>query len=274
MLLGDRHDLAPEALHVVAVDAGGARHEPRRVQEVGRAAAVDPHLDVGPAAHERAGRARVVEVDVREQDPLGDLVAEGLQQRAVRGLRAGVDDDPVVREAADRQGQAHVADVDLPRQRHGTDLTIACMEHRLRRAGPPVDDAHVRGPLDGRALQRAVSLEPGQGPDGPVDRLRPADADGLRPRPRARARRGRQGRHPDRPQGRHARAHGRHPARRDEHVDDDQRDRGVAARRSTSSSPRRTASTRRPSRARPRTTSSRSSWRAGPTRSRPAPRCG
>ena len=34
---------------------------------------------------------------------------------------------------------------------------------------------------------------------------------------------------PDRPQGRHARAAGRHPARRDEHVDDDQRDGGLAA---------------------------------------------
>ena len=68
-----------------------------------------------------------------------------------------------------------------------------------------------------------------QGPDGPVGRLRPADADRLRRRPRARARRGRQGRRPDRPPRRHAHAHGRHPARHDEHVDDDQRDGGLAA---------------------------------------------
>ena len=142
------------------------------------------------------------------------------------------------------------------------------------RARSPVDDAHLRGPFDREAVQRAVPLEPRQGPDGAVDRLRPAHADRLRPRPRARARRGRQGRRPGRPQGRHARAARRHPAGRDEHVDDDQRDRGVAAgalhrhRRGERARPRRR------SRARRRTTSSRSSWPAGPTRSRPGPRCG
>ena len=78
-------------------------------------------------------------------------------------------------------------------------------------------------------VERALPAQPGQGPDRPLGRLRPADADRLRRRPRARARRGRQGRRAGRAQGRHARAAGRHPARRDEHVDDDQRDRGVAA---------------------------------------------
>ena len=38
---------------------------------------------------------------------------EGLQQRAVRGLRAGVDEDVVVLEAADDQRLAEVVDVDL-----------------------------------------------------------------------------------------------------------------------------------------------------------------
>ena len=42
-------------------------------------------------------------------------------------------------------------------------------------------------------------------------------------------RRGRQGRRPDRAPGRHARALRRHPARADEHLDDDQRDGDVAA---------------------------------------------
>ena len=79
------------------------------------------------------------------------------------------------------------------------------------------------------AEQRAVPAQPRQGPDRPVGRLRPADPDRLRPRPRARPRRGRQGRRPDHPPRRHARAVRRHPAGRDEHLDDDQRDRDVAA---------------------------------------------
>ena len=98
------------------------------------------------------------------------------------------------------------------------------------RARPALDDAHLLGSLVGRGLERAVPLEPGQGPDGAVGRVRPADPDRLRPRPRARARRGRQGRRARRAQGRHGDAHGRHPARRDEHVDDDQRDGRLAAR--------------------------------------------
>ena len=92
-----------------------------------------------------------------------------------------------------------------------------------------MDDADLRRPLDREAVQRALPGQPGQGPDGALRGVRPADADGLRRRSRARARRGRQGRRADRPQGRHARADGRHPARPHEHVDDDQRDGGVAA---------------------------------------------
>ena len=72
--------------------------------------------------------------------------------------------------------------------------------------------------------------QPGQGPDRPVGRLRPADPDRLRPRPPARPRRGRQGRRAGPPHRRHAGAVRRHPARRDEHLDDDQRHRDVAAR--------------------------------------------
>ena len=98
------------------------------------------------------------------------------------------------------------------------------------RARPPVGDAHVRRPFDGAGVERALPAQPRQGPDGAFDRLRPAHPDRLRPGRRAGARRGRQGRRLDRPQGRHAHAARRHPARRDEHVDDDQRHGGLAAR--------------------------------------------
>ena len=71
--LGHRHDLAPQAVEVLAVQALGRSDEPGRVGEVLGAALVDPDLDVGPLAHERAGGARVVEVDVREQQRAGLL---------------------------------------------------------------------------------------------------------------------------------------------------------------------------------------------------------
>ena len=106
---------------------------------------------------------------------------------------------------------------------------------RMRRAGdprarPPVADAHLLGPLHGQGVQRALPHQPGQGPDRPVDRLRPAHPDRLRPRRPPRPGRGRQGRRARRPPRPHAPAARRHPAGRDEHVDDDQRPGGVAAR--------------------------------------------
>ena len=98
------------------------------------------------------------------------------------------------------------------------------------RAGQALDDADLRGALHGRALERAVPPQPGEGADRALGRVRSADPDRLRRRPRARPRRGGQGRRADRPQGRHAGAARGDPARPHEHVDDDQRDGGVAAR--------------------------------------------
>ena len=79
-------------------------------------------------------------------------------------------------------------------------------------------------------VERALPPQPGRGPDRAVDRVRSADPVRLRLRPPARAARGRQGRRADRLARRHARAVRRHPARADEHVDDDQRHGDVAAR--------------------------------------------
>ena len=53
---------------------------------------------------------------------------------------------------------------------------------RCDRARPAVADAHLLRALDGHGLERALPDQPGQGPDRPVDRLRPADPDRLRPR--------------------------------------------------------------------------------------------
>ena len=87
---------------------------------------------------------------------------------------------------------------------------------------------HLRGPLDRREIERALSLEPFQGPDRAFGGLRPAHADRLRQRPRAGAGRGRQGRRADLPSGRHAGALRPDPAGTDEHLDDDQRHGAVA----------------------------------------------
>ena len=112
-------------------------------------------------------------------------------------------------------------------------------------ARPALDDAHLRRALDGEGLERALPGQPREGADGAVRRLRPADPNRIRPRRRARAGRGRQGRRAGRPSRRHGDVDGRDPARGDEHLDDDQRHRRLAAWRCTSSPPRSRTSPRR-----------------------------
>ncbi|CAA9440908.1 MAG: Ethylmalonyl-CoA mutase, methylsuccinyl-CoA-forming, partial [uncultured Pseudonocardia sp.] len=98
------------------------------------------------------------------------------------------------------------------------------------RARPSLGDPHVRGPLLGIDVQRALPAQHRQGPDRPVDRLRPAHPDRLRPRPRAREGRGRQGRGAGQPHRRHAHPVRGHPDGRRQHLDDHQRARDVPAR--------------------------------------------
>ena len=109
--------------------------------------------------------------------------------------------------------------------------TSACRASRRSRAAstrpgyrsPAVDDAHVRGLRVGRGHQRPLPPAARRGPDGPLDRLRHADA--VRLRHRRPGGRGRV-RHLRR-RGQQPRRHGapaRRPAARPrEHVDDDQR---------------------------------------------------
>ena len=89
---------------------------------------------------------------------------------------------------------------------------------------------HLFGALHCGQIERPLPPQPCQGPDRPLHRLRSADADGLRQRPRAGSRRGGQGGCTGLPPGRHAHAARGHPARGDEYVDDHQRHGGVAAR--------------------------------------------
>ena len=97
----DGHDLAPQPLHVVAVQALRAGQQLRGVLEVRRAALVHVHDDLRPPSHDRAGRAGVVEVDVREQQRPRGLVSQRLDQRLERGLRPWIDQHVAHPPAAD-----------------------------------------------------------------------------------------------------------------------------------------------------------------------------
>ena len=131
------------------------------------------------------------------------------------------------------------------------------------------------GPLERARVERAVPRQPRRGPDRPVDRVRSADPVRLRLGPPDRAARGRQGRRADQLARRLRTCCS--TASRSSEMNTSMtingtamwllalyvalaRERGVAARRAA--------------RARPRTTSSRSTWRAARTSSRPRPACG
>ena len=85
-----------------------------------------------------------------------------------------------------------------------------------------LDDAPVRGVWDAGGDQRPLQAAARRRRHGAERRVRPADAHGPRPRPRAVARRGWEVRGQHRVARRHGDALRRHPARRHHDVDDDQ----------------------------------------------------
>ena len=102
VLLRDRRQLAPEHVERVAVETARARLEPARVDEVRRPDLGHVDAQPGVLAHEAAGGARMVEVDVREQQvaDVGEL-EPALGQSRLQGRNAGrrpavVEREPVV----------------------------------------------------------------------------------------------------------------------------------------------------------------------------------
>jgi hypothetical protein len=138
------------------------------------------HLDVGPAAHERTRGARVIEVDVGEQDPPRRGV-EGLQQRLMRGLRAGVDDDVVEREAADDERVAEVVDVDLTGWRHSGGPYNRPMDHRLPERDRPWMMRTYSGHSTAKQSNELYRLDFAKAVKAGVKVAFGTDADGLRP---------------------------------------------------------------------------------------------
>ena len=110
--LGNREDLTPESLHLLAVEALGAGEQPAGVDQVGGSALVDVDLKPRPASHQSPGRRRVVEVDVGEQQGPRLLVCDRRQHGVDRGLRPGVDQRALDLPAADHVRASEMHDVD------------------------------------------------------------------------------------------------------------------------------------------------------------------
>ncbi len=115
-----RHNLAPEALHVVAVEAGGAREQLRRLHQMRRPDLVHEDAQLRELIDQRARCAGVVEVNVRQEQRLR-LVLEARQQGLQAGRGARIDDQAVQLVGADHAvaPQVHAVDqlrhiVELP----------------------------------------------------------------------------------------------------------------------------------------------------------------
>ena len=111
-LLGHGEHLAPQPVHLLAVQAARAVHEPAGVDQVPGAALVHPYLEAGKARGERARRAGVVEVDMGERQRPGLKAVELAEQGLERRGRAGVDEYVAHPPAADHPLASEVANVD------------------------------------------------------------------------------------------------------------------------------------------------------------------
>ena len=118
--------LAPEAVEVVAVEPPRRGLEPRRVDEVRRADLGDPHRQLWVALHDRAGGARVVEVDVREQQManVGQLELELAQAllEARQGRRGAA--------VEERRAVVGLDEVDADRALQAEEMQVERIQHR------------------------------------------------------------------------------------------------------------------------------------------------
>ena len=184
-----------------------------RVREV-RAAGADRRLSAPLVVIERTAR------DERGAKPLD-------ARRLTPGLSGSA---PSRRPPARRSAGLHARARRRYRQRvprrigePGSRRSRAASSHDVPR--PALDDAPVRRVRHGRRDERALPLPPRAGADRSLGRLRSPDADGPRRRRRHGGRGGRQGRRVDlHARGPRAALRG-DPARRRDHLDDDQRDR-------------------------------------------------
>ena len=107
VLLGDRRDLAPQRVHLVAVELAGAGEQLRGVDQVPGTALVHVHGQVRETADQHAARARVIEVDMRQEQG-GDVADENSGPRELftkarqRARRTRIDEGDAGRVVKDR----------------------------------------------------------------------------------------------------------------------------------------------------------------------------
>ena len=154
---GHRHDLAPEALHLVAVEALGAGQQLRGVDQVRGAALVDVDLEVGPAPHQGPGRGGVVEVDVGEQ-----RAPAAARRRAPRAGSRSEDSGPGSTRAPSTSQQP----ITCGRPRCMTSMTriggrrLAAQAARQRASARPRPRASAAGPPRGPAARSRARGSP------------------------------------------------------------------------------------------------------------------
>jgi hypothetical protein len=67
MIVGHRFNHSPEAIHLIAVQPRCARNELAWIKNMRRTLLVHEHLDVRMTTNDCAGRAGMIEVNVRQQ---------------------------------------------------------------------------------------------------------------------------------------------------------------------------------------------------------------
>jgi hypothetical protein len=110
---------------VLAKDLAGTAHQPLGIDHVRGSRLVHPDLHLGELLDQPAGGAGVVEMNVREQDRLRNLVAKSVQQ-PVHGLfRTRINDYSVEEVGCDRPRLVEMEQVNGFRDiaSHGAEIT-------------------------------------------------------------------------------------------------------------------------------------------------------
>ncbi|MEA2425816.1 MAG: hypothetical protein QOH13_2226, partial [Thermoleophilaceae bacterium] len=127
VLLGHRRELPPEWVERLTVEPPRGALEPRRVDEMRRADLGDPDCQAGVAAHDRAGGAGVIEMDVREEQVADVLEAQAVlrESRLERRQRRG---RPAIEQ---RKSVVGVDDVHADRVRPSAEVQIQMMHRAI-----------------------------------------------------------------------------------------------------------------------------------------------
>jgi hypothetical protein len=121
VLLRHRQDLAPQVVQPVAIKPLSTGQQLRRIDQVRRPPLVDVDLEVRPPSDQCTGGSSVVQVDMRQQDRTGLLIANRIENRLERRLRTRINERPFHLPTTDDVGAAQMHHVNNahPRQLMG-----------------------------------------------------------------------------------------------------------------------------------------------------------